>query len=186
MVSIITMNQKTLRIVLTGSPSSGKTTLINHIGDMGYRCFPEISRDIIQTSIENNLDITPWQNLAAFSNMVWQKREGQFVQANPGWNFYDRSLVDIVAYEELNDSPINEQWEERMQALRYDLVFIARPWPDIFVNDEQRREDWAQSLRVDEALINAYRKRGYHPIALPEVSVEERAAFVLEHIKRHL
>jgi predicted ATPase len=176
------MHQNTKRIVLTGSPSSGKTTLLNHIITLGYRCFEEVSREIIQHSMDEGLDVTPWQNLDAFSSLVWRKRIKQFEEASPGWNFYDRSLLDVVAYQELDMQPISADYERIMEQYRYDIVFIARPWPDIFINDEHRREDWNQALSVDDALIKAYKKRGYTPIVLPEVSVKERAEFVLNHI----
>lgn len=179
------MYQPKKRIVLTGSPSSGKTTLINHLAALGYHCFEEVSREIIQHALDNKTDITPWGNLEVFSSLVWEKRIIQHKNASPGWNFYDRSLMDVVAYQELDAVPIPSVKEESMRNLRYDLVFIARPWSDIFINDEQRREDWQQALAVDKALTKTYKARGYTPIVLPEVSVKERAAFVLNYLKTH-
>ncbi len=178
------MHQETKRIVLTGCPSSGKTTLLNHIITLGYHCFEEVSREIIQDSMDRGLDITPWQDLDAFSSLVWEKRMRQYGQASPGWNFYDRSLLDVVAYQDLDNQKISTEYEQTMRDCRYDVVFIARPWPDIFINDEHRREDWQQALSVDQALMSAYKSRGYTPIVLPEVSVKERAEFVLNHLSQ--
>lgn len=39
------MNKKI--ILLIGGPSSGKTTLINHLEAEGHICYPEISREVI-------------------------------------------------------------------------------------------------------------------------------------------
>ena len=36
------------RIIITGGPCSGKTSIIDSLKDNGYKCFNEISREIIQ------------------------------------------------------------------------------------------------------------------------------------------
>ena len=36
------------RIIITGGPSSGKTSIIDALKDEGYSCFDEVSREIIQ------------------------------------------------------------------------------------------------------------------------------------------
>ncbi|MEC7173627.1 MAG: AAA family ATPase, partial [Bacteroidota bacterium] len=35
------------KIVISGGPGSGKTTLVNLLKDKGYRCFEEFSRILI-------------------------------------------------------------------------------------------------------------------------------------------
>ena len=37
------------RIVISGGPSSGKTTLINELKKLGHNCFDEVSREIIES-----------------------------------------------------------------------------------------------------------------------------------------
>ena len=48
------MNQKI--ILLIGGPSSGKTTLINHLEAEGYICYPEISREITLNARDEGVD----------------------------------------------------------------------------------------------------------------------------------
>ena len=36
------------RIIITGGPCSGKTSIIDSLKDEGYKCFNEISREVIQ------------------------------------------------------------------------------------------------------------------------------------------
>ena len=35
------------RFIVTGAPSTGKSSLINELSNMGYECFNEVSRSII-------------------------------------------------------------------------------------------------------------------------------------------
>jgi predicted ATPase len=171
-----------IRIVLTGSPSSGKTTLLHHFKKSGFHCLSEVSREIIQHSLDNELDITPWQDLQRFSQQVYKKRLKQFHEARSGFNFFDRSLVDIAAYQVLDGQSISNSLKEKLELLRYDYVFLAEPWEQIFENDAQRIESWEKAKEIDLALKSTYQTFNYHPIIVPKGSIEERAHFVLEKI----
>ena len=80
------------RIIITGGPSSGKTSIIDALKDEGYSCFDEVSREIIQ---EMNIK-TAFKNVD-FEETVF-KREKRFLNAKSGVNFYDRSMLDNLAY----------------------------------------------------------------------------------------
>jgi predicted ATPase len=178
-------NTAPIRIVLTGSPSSGKTSLLQQLQSAGHSCFEEVSREIIQESIHAKTDITPWQNLQAFSKKVFDHRVQQYHNAMPGLNFYDRSLIDVIAYLSIGNNT-NSDIIDAVKDYPYDLVFIARPWKAIFVNDAQRLESWEDALIVDKALEISYKKLGYHIVDLPESSVAERVDFIDHYIKKHL
>ncbi|MCC5917281.1 MAG: ATP-binding protein [Cryomorphaceae bacterium] len=167
------------RIVLTGSPSSGKTTIIEALQTQGHHCLPEVSREIIQHALDNNTNITPWQDLATFSQRVLEKRLQQFNLVVDGWNFYDRSLIDILAYQYLDGQKIEPTILNQIKQHTYDLIFIARPWKEIFTNDGQRKEDWKNACAIDEALMHTYLQFGYLPVIIPEGTVAERTQFVI-------
>ena len=42
--------------IITGPPSSGKTSIINHLENLGYCCFPEIARRVIKENRMSNLN----------------------------------------------------------------------------------------------------------------------------------
>ena len=175
-----------IRIVLTGSPSSGKTSLLQQLQTAGYMCFEEVSREIIQESIDNNTDVNPWENLPAFSQKVFTDRLQQYQDASPGINFYDRSLVDVLAYLSINNNEVDVHMQDAVQQNTYNLVFIARPWKDIFVNDAQRLESWEDALIVDKALSITYSNYGYKLVDLPKATVMERVDFILHYTKTNL
>jgi predicted ATPase len=56
--------------------------------------------------------------------------------------------------------------------------FIAPPWPDIFTQDEERKQTLDEAERTYEVLARTYADAGYELVELPRVSVAERARFV--------
>ena len=61
------------RIIITGGPSSGKTSIIDALKDEGYSCFDEVSREIIQ---EMNIK-TAFKNVD-FEETVFKKEKKRF------------------------------------------------------------------------------------------------------------
>ena len=152
--------------------------------ELGFNCLHEISREIIQEQLARGSDILPWQNLPAFSEKVFNGRKEQFLEANPGLNFYDRSLIDTIAYMEKDELSIPEEWKHAVEKLRYsNPVFITPPWREIFGNDYERRESWEQLLDIPETFVTDYQVAGYQVVLLPHASVKERIAFILDHVQ---
>ena len=61
-------------------------------------------------------------------------------------------------------------------------VFFAAPWPQIYVNDPERRHDFAAAEAEAERLADAYTALGYQIVMLPKTGVRERADFVLSSL----
>jgi hypothetical protein len=58
-------------------------------------------------------------------------------------------------------------------------VFLAPPWPEIYVTDAERRHGFEAGLAEYEWLEQVYSALGYEVIMLPKATVPERADFVL-------
>ncbi len=102
--------------------------------------------------------------------------------AGRGKVFFDRGLPDIAGYLTLCGLPIPDHVERAARDLRYRrTVFIAPPWQDIFTQDAERKQDFAEAERTYAAMAEAYPRYGYALVELPRVSVAERMAFVLSH-----
>ena len=59
----------TSKIVISGGPGGGKTTIINALKELGYFCYDEISRDLIDKGKKNhghNLFVKNQSNLAIY------------------------------------------------------------------------------------------------------------------------
>ena len=62
-------------------------------------------------------------------------------------------------------------------------IFLAPPWPELFVSDAERRHDFASAVAEYDRLAAAYPALGYNVILLPKVGVAERLAFVLDRVE---
>ena len=166
------------RIIITGGPCSGKTSIIDSLKDKGYKCFTEISREIIQ---KMNIK-TSYKNID-FEETVFKKRKRDFLNAKIGVNFYDRSMLDNLAYLKINNHEIPTKFKIDCENYRYHpKVFITTPWQDIYTFDDERLESFKESIRIFEALKQVYKEANYKLIELPQSSVKERISFIINEI----
>lgn len=172
------------RIAISGGPGTGKTTLIQELENSGYTCFHEFSRHIIKESLAIGSDVLPWKDLPAFSARVVDGRVNQHTLAveNKVY-FYDRTLVDTLAYQYVDDLPVEDEWLRMVEQHRYETnVFITPPWEDIFGNDSERMESYDKLLRIHDVLCATYEKFGYNVIEVPRLPVLERKDWLIQQI----
>ena len=97
--------------------------------------------------------------------------------------FFDRGVPDIAGYLSLCGLPVSQAVERAARECRYRRsVFIAPPWPEIFVGDAERKQDFAEAQRTYEAMLKAYPRFGYALLELPRASIGERVAFMMRHL----
>jgi predicted ATPase len=59
---------------------------------------------------------------------------------------------------------------------------MAPPWPEIYLSDTERPHGFEAAVAEYERLLVAYAQLGHETVILPNVSVAERADFVLERV----
>lgn len=166
------------RIIISGGPSSGKTTLIDELKRLGHICFDEVSREIIE-----NQKINSSVKEFDFEQRVFDKRLEQYQRAKSATQFYDRSFIDGLAYMKMNQLEIPDSFHKASNDLRfYSTVFICPFWPQIFENDAQRLESIEQAQQIYNQLINVYSEFGYKIAILPLGNVDDRIKFILDRI----
>lgn len=177
---------KTKRIVISGGPGSGKTTLINHLESEGYICMPEISRNVIIEAQKEGIEQLFLENPMLFSKKLLEGRLAQFTEAASHENaitFYDRGMPDVTAYMDSIDSHYPEKFSETCNVNRYDFAFLLPPWEAIYLQDNERYESFEQAKTVYQFLVKGYQKYGYQVIEVPTGTIEDRIAYILEHLK---
>ncbi|MDF6690574.1 AAA family ATPase, partial [Escherichia coli] len=98
---------------------------------------------------------------------------------------FDRGTPECIAHMKRLSLDRNPAYVEASQARRYaNTVFVAEPWPEIYVCDQWRRAPFARAARSFEPTVLAYVDEGYTTCVLPKVSVERRVAFILAHVRR--
>lgn len=174
----------TKRIIISGAPGTGKTSLIEELSTRGYTCHPEISREIIAHQLATGGTITPWQELDKFSELVINERLKQFKKATSELEFYDRGIIDSFAYLLKDNLLIDSKWHTIANNNKYyKKVFITPPWEEIYTQDNERKEDFETATEIHKYMIAAYKLYSYEICIIPKLSIEERINFIINQIE---
>ena len=168
--------------VLTGGPGSGKTTLIEALRQAGFATSLEAGRGIIRDQSAIGGSALPWRDRALFAELMlsWEMRSYQVARGLPGPVFFDRGVPDTRGYLRLSGLLAPQHVSSAAGRFRYNpRVFVAPPWPDIFAQDEERRQTLDEAERTYHALAGVYTELGYELVPLPLAPVEARLRFVL-------
>ena len=185
------MNTK--RIVITGGPGTGKTTLIEELEKTGFFCFEEIIRNLTKaakskesSNIFKSNPIASVSDPMAFNTLILQGRIDQFAKASEHMEeivFYDRGIPDVLAYMDYFKQSYGDKFINACQNYRYDNIFLLPPWEAIYSSDNERLESFEEAKEIHNQLEKTYTHYGYQPIIVPPASIEERKAFVLKLLK---
>jgi predicted ATPase len=173
-------------VIITGVAGGGKTTLINALRQYGFSCVSEVAREIIadQLAIGGRALHQVDPQLFAEIMLSWEVRSYRLAaHLAAGLVFFDRGIPDLVGYHRLLGLPVPTHVLTATTMYRYHhQVFLAPPWPEIHVPDEERTQGFEEVMRTHEVIANSYLEHGYDLITLPKVSVEERVAFVRQYL----
>ncbi len=126
----------------------------------------------------------PWVNGVAFVRRAVELALADRVAANrlSGWVFFDRGMVDAAAaLQHLTGEPALATLGE---AYRYHRrVFITPPWPEIYVEDPERRHGFDDAVAEYERLVEVYPSLGYDVVMLPKSETVVRADFVMRTLR---
>jgi predicted ATPase len=134
-------------IVLIGGPGTGKTTLINALIEKGYRCFPEVSREVILNAQKEGIDQLFLEKPLLFSELLLQGRIQQHQNASKETHdlvFLDRGIPDVVAYLDFVNSDYPEDFTKACEQFKYDQLFLLPPWEEIYQSDNERYENFGK------------------------------------------
>lgn len=176
----------TKRIVITGGPGSGKTTLINHIEHLGYPTMHEVSREIINEARKQGIDQLFLTDPMLFSQKLLESRLSQFEKAKDletAYVFYDRATPDITAYMDFIGAEYPPEFEKPCFTHLYDCVFLLPPWELIYTKDNERYETFTQAQKIYKSLCDGYKKYGYTIIEVPQGAINQRCDFILNYLK---
>ncbi|AZO13901.1 ATPase [Mesorhizobium sp. M2A.F.Ca.ET.043.05.1.1] len=169
--------------VLTGGPGSGKTTLIEALQAKGFATAPEAGRGIIRDQMAIGGPALPWQDRGLFAELMlsWELRSWHAAPAEAGPVFFDRGVADTIGYLRLCGLPVPDHVTSAAEKFRYARrVFVAPPWPEIFSQDEERKQTLDEAERTYRSVTGVYAELGYELVPLPLASVEERVRFVID------
>lgn len=171
--------------VVTGGPGSGKSTLLAALAARGFTTMLEGGRAIIQDQVAIGGPALPWADRSAFAELMlgWDMRSYREALEMSGPVFFDRAVPDVPSYLRLCGLPFPSHVVKAAETYRYHRrVFTLPPWEEIFEQDAERRQDFAEARATYDALVEVYASLGYELVVLPLVSPKERAQLVVETI----
>lgn len=167
--------------VITGAPSSGKTSVIEELARRGFPIQNEVARELIEFGMHHGKSLEDVRkNAALLQRKILQVTLAREMGLDTKKTvFLDRGLPDSITYFKL--AGLDGLEAKAMSYLfRYRAVFIFDRLP--LVKDGVRTESTTQAENIDKMLEEDYRAMGYDPIRVPVMPVEARADFVMEKI----
>lgn len=173
------------RYIITGGPGAGKSTLLQALQQKDYPVSEEVSRSLIIEESRKKSHCLPWLNLECFAQKALIRMIQHYERASPAADptFFDRGIPDIVAYLRVANLPVHSRYQQALLRHPYNpLVFVAPPWPEIYINDSERWQSFEEAVRLHHALKETYHALHYTLLELPRASVAQRVQFIESHL----
>ncbi|MFM1808263.1 MAG: hypothetical protein RLZZ242_988 [Bacteroidota bacterium] len=182
------MSQK--RILISGAPGSGKSSVIEALEARNYAVRHEIIRELTQElliSKERHTIRNPLEALDDYldfnERLFFARMQDYFSCSTDAITFFDRSFIDVVAYMKFFNQEPPAYFEAFCARYPYDLLLYFEPWEAIYTIDEERLETFKDVLKLNEQLKSTYTCLGYTPITVPTGSIESRIAFIEKTVR---
>jgi predicted ATPase len=168
------------RVIITGGPGVGKTTLLAELAARGYSTVEESARAIIAQRLASGASSRP--EPLAFAREILSRDIQQYVQQahSSRWLFFDRGVIEAIGM--LHEtSPLPAEELQAMLAAYpfYSWVFILPPWEAIYTTDAERDQSFADAVSVHAKLKQWYCSCGYILCEVPRLTGMQRADYVL-------
>lgn len=166
-----------MRIVITGGPSVGKTTIVSMLASRGYPVVHEQATQIIKEG-----EFLPWIDRSSFQEEVLRRQLAAEASVGelPGPVFLDRGLFDGEAYYIYDQLEIPKAFST-FDATRYSLALLIEELP-FFDTTEVRRENLEFTHKISKVIEQCYAGRGVKVVRVPAMPPAERLEFVLETV----
>lgn len=176
------MRRSTNWYVITGGPSSGKTTTVGILRQRGYKTTIEHARHYIDTQRANGHSVADVRSHQRdFQLGVLEMQIEQEASLSPDdVVFLDRAIPDALAYYRFLDLPVDAQLTRERDRVSYRKVFILDRLT--LVTDYARTEDEAAQQTIHELLTEVYEGMLFPVVHVPVLPPEERVDFILQNL----
>lgn len=184
--------------IITGGPSTGKSTVIKNLARRGYKTMPEAARVDIDSKLDKGRTIEQIRaNEVEFqTDVLRMKEEIEDETPEDALIFWDRGLAgDSMAYLSLvrrpKDIPVNiyDSGTTLVARRRYKGVFLLDQLTS-YEQDYARVEDSVKGAQIHRRISFMYEVLGYAPIRVPvfpgneAVSVNDRAQLIIDCVRK--
>jgi predicted ATPase len=168
--------------VITGGPSSGKTTTVNLLRDRGFTTTIEHARhyiDLRRVGGESVEEIRARQH--EFQRGVLDMQLEQEAALDPDQVvFLDRALPDSLAYYRFLDLEPDPRLLEALAKASYKKAFILDLLP--LASDYARTEDETAQRTIHHLITEVYAALPFPVVRVPAMDPNDRIDFILERL----
>ncbi len=167
------------KVVITGGPCSGKTTVINELGKRGYEVVGEVARNVINERKNNPLT---YDEHHLRQELIFLRQVEKEKQVHADVTFFDRGIFDNFAYQLHFLGDVIPKYLELVKNYpRYNGVFVLERLP--FEHDGLRIEEGElEAQKLHDDIVMQYDYFGYKPIFVPVMDIEKRVDFVIRSV----
>jgi len=160
------------KFVITGGPSTGKTSVINEL-EKEFIVFQEVARKVLKNKEYNQKT----------QEEILEKQKEQIEKADKLNKiiFFDRGIPDSLAYFKYHNFIIPKKILNLIKNKKpYELIFFLDFVP--YQNDEVRYETKEQAEKIHKIIYNTYAELNYKIIKVPLMSIKKRVEFIKKFI----
>lgn len=166
--------------VITGGPSSGKSTTIKYLAYIGYHVVREAAREIIDEEMKKGKMLEEIRSdESAFQRIVLARKIETEKRIPPEQiTFFDRGMPDSIAYYKINGDSLDSVLEASKERKYKNIFFLEQV---LFEKDYARTEDEKTAEKISNLLYESYAGLGYSVIMVPKMPVSERVELILKN-----
>ena len=174
-----------MKIVLTGSPSTGKSTILELLSSDGWVVFPEAIRwKAWLFSLESKPELIKMRGLELLSI---QRFIEDTCTPNDALVCFDRCVIDLVAYQRYYGS--HEPDKRLFRAAKHsaailDYAFFTKPHGPDYEKDMIRDEDLSESQQLESMILSTYSEYSVKLVRLSHGHESNRAQTITQFQKR--
>lgn len=176
------------RFILTGTPGSGKTSVIRELEKFGHAVIHEAATDVIAQEQVKGIE-KPWEEPDFVDQITYMQKERQ-MDATGDLQFYDRSpfctyaLGKYLSYwKNIEFTPSHVLLDEIDRCLKNSVyqnnVFFFENLGFI-THTDARKISYEDALIFEQIHLDVYKERGFDTIMVPKgLTVTQRCEFIL-------
>lgn len=168
--------------VITGGPSTGKTTLINMLKEEGYNTTIEHARHYIDTMIDTGKTVEEIrQNKRKFQQGILEMQIEQEASIDKNeFYFLDRAIPDALAYYEFLNLEVDSILDQAIENCNYKKIFILDKLP--LIKDYARIENKNDQTVIHTLITKVYESLMFSVLHVPVLPPKERMKFIINNL----
>ena len=178
------------RYILTGTPGSGKTSILHELKSQGYRVVEEAATDVnIREHMRGNLE--PWRQPDFIDAIVRLQKQRQ-LEASVDCDelqWYDRSPICTLALSRHLGYPPSATLLEELERIERERIYQREVF---FIENlgfcqpsEVRKITFEESLVFEKIHEETYLSLGYNLIKIASETLSRRVHCIIEYHSRH-